>query len=66
MKPQIDIPQIYKISKEFKDILFSYTIYLFEKFFIKDFSLENLKSLNIWEQIKGAKKPVRKTSASIF
>ena len=33
---------------------------------MKDFSLENLKSLNIWEQIKGAKNPVRKTSASIF
>ena len=33
---------------------------------MKDFSLENLKSLNIWEQIKGAKNPVRKTSAIIF
>ena len=30
------------------------------------FSLENLKSLKSCEQIKGAKKPVRKTSAKIF
>ena len=29
-------------------------------------SLENLKILKSWEQIKGAKKPVRKTSAKIF
>ena len=30
------------------------------------FSLENLKSLNNWEQNKGAKKPVRNTSAKMF
>tara|TARA_B100000925_G_C21660904_1_gene325596 strand:+ start:227 stop:517 length:291 start_codon:yes stop_codon:yes gene_type:complete len=30
------------------------------------FSLEDLKNLNNWEQIKGAYKPVRKTSAKIF
>ena len=29
-------------------------------------SLENLKSFKSLEQIKGAKKPVRKTSAKIF
>ena len=66
MNPPIDIPQKFKIFKDFIDTLFANTIYLFEKFFIKDFSLENLKSLNICEQIKGAKNPVRKTSASIF
>ena len=27
---------------------------------------ENIKSLKSWEQIKGAKKPVRNTSAKIF
>ena len=30
------------------------------------FSLDNLKSLKSFEQIKGANKPVRKTSAKIF
>ena len=30
------------------------------------FSLENLKIVKSWEQIKGAKNPVRKTSARIF
>ena len=30
------------------------------------FSLDNFKSLKSWEQIKGAKKPVRKTSAKMF
>ena len=30
------------------------------------FLLENLNILKRWEQIKGAKKPVRKTSAKIF
>ena len=40
--------------------------YFFAKFIIVLFSLENLKSLKSWEQIRGAKKPVRKTSATIF
>jgi hypothetical protein len=31
-----------------------------------DLSLENLKIFKSWEQIKGAKKPVRKISAKIF
>ena len=31
-----------------------------------NFLLENLNILKSWEQIKGAKKPVRKTSAKIF
>ena len=30
------------------------------------FLLENLNILKSWEQIKGAKKPVKKTSAKIF
>ena len=40
--------------------------YFFAKFIIVLFSLEDLKSLKSWEQIRGAKKPVRKTSATIF
>ena len=39
---------------------------MFKKFIIIFFSLEDLKNLKRWEQIKGAKKPVRKTSAKIF
>ena len=31
-----------------------------------NFLLENLNILKSWEQIKGAKKPVKKTSAEIF
>ena len=45
---------------------FSNTSYFFEKFIIVLFSLEDLKILNSWEQIKGAKTPVRKTWAKIF
>ena len=40
--------------------------YFFEKFIIVLFSMDNLKNLKSWEQIKGANKPVRKTSAKIF
>ena len=40
--------------------------YFSDCLFLMFFSLEYLKSLKSWEQIKGAKKPVRKTSASIF
>ena len=42
------------------------TFYLFTKFIILFLSLETLKSLKSWEQIKGAKRPVRKTSAKIL
>ena len=31
-----------------------------------NFLIENLNILKSWEQIKGAKKPVKKTSAKIF
>ena len=44
----------------------NFSDYLFEKFIIVLFSLADLNSLNSWEQIKGAKNPVRKTSARIF
>ena len=36
------------------------------KFFYCNFLPEYIKSLKSWEHIKGAKKPVRKTSAKIF
>ncbi len=42
------------------------TFYLLAKFIIVFFSLEDLKILKSCEQMKGAKKPVRKTSATIF
>ena len=40
--------------------------YFFVKFIIVFFSAEDLKILKSWEQIKGAKNHVRKTSARIF
>ena len=40
--------------------------YFLAKFIIVFFSLEDLKILKSFEQMKGAKKPVRKTSARIF
>jgi len=40
--------------------------YFFEKFIIVFFSLEDLKILKSFEQMNGAKKPVRNTSARIF
>ena len=42
------------------------TFYFLAKFIIVPFSLENLKSLKSWEQIRGAKRLVRNTSARIF
>ena len=42
------------------------TFYFLAKFIIVFFSLEDLKILKSFEQMKGAKKPVRKTSARIF
>ena len=45
---------------------FPNAFYFFAKFINVLFSLEYWKSLKSWEQIKGAKKPVRKTSAKIF
>ena len=47
------------------EIFFS-NIYFLEKFIVVLFSLRNLKRVKSWEQIKGAKKPVRKTSARIL
>ena len=40
--------------------------FLFTKFINELYLLENLNNLKSFEQIKGAKKPVRKTSAKIF
>ena len=45
---------------------FSETFYFLEKFIFVLFSLDDLNSLTNWEQMKGAKNPVRKTSARIF
>ena len=42
------------------------TIYFLAKFIIMFFSLKDLNILKSCEQMKGAKKPVRKTSAKIF
>jgi len=39
---------------------------IFEKIYSWNFILENLNILKSWEQIKGANKPVKKTSAKIF
>ena len=39
---------------------------LLKEVYYSNFLLENLNILKSWEQIKGAKKPVRKTSAKIF
>ncbi len=49
-----------------KNMIFLKTFYFFAKFFNVPWSLEDFKSLKSWEQNKGAKKPVRKTSAKIF
>ena len=46
--------------KIFQTFLFLGKIYYY------NFLLENLNILKSWEQIKGAKKPVKKTSAKIF
>ena len=42
------------------------TLYFLSKFFYWTFLPEDLKIVNNLEQIKGAKKPVRKTSVKIF
>ncbi len=39
---------------------------LLEEIYYHNFLLENLNILISWEQIKGANKPVKKTSAKIF
>ena len=39
---------------------------LIDEIFFYSFVLENLNILKSWEQKKGAKKPVKKTSAKIF
>ena len=39
---------------------------IFKKIYSCNFILENLNILKSWEQIKGANKPVKKTSAKIF
>ena len=49
-----------KIHKFFKILL------TLGKIYYCNFLLENLNILKSWEQIKGAKKPVKKTSAKIF
>ena len=38
----------------------------FFRIYFCNFLPEDIKSLKIWEQIKGAKKPVRNTSAKMF
>ena len=45
---------------------FIITFYFIEKFIRIYLSFENLKILKSWEQINGAKNPVRKSSAKIF
>ena len=45
---------------------FSNNSYFFSESITLLFYFSNLKILKSWEQIKGAKNPVRKTSAKIF
>ena len=45
---------------------FFQTLWTLGKINYRVFLLENLNILKKWEQIKGAKKPVKKTSAKIF
>ena len=59
------MPWIYK-SFNLRILKFWSTFYFFMKFILMLFSLDDFKSLKSWEQIKGAKKPVRKTSAKMF
>ena len=47
-------------------IKFFKALFIFEKIYSCKFILENLNILKSWEQIKGANKPVKKTSAKIF
>ena len=53
-------------SQRFKTYELFLIFYFFAKFLLCFMSWENLKILKSWEQINGAKKPVRKTSATMF
>ena len=69
MNPQRDIPKVYKVYKIFKWLeiyKFFQTLLTLGKINYHIFLLENLNILKKWEQIKGARKPVKKTSAKIF
>jgi len=67
MNPQRDIPKVYKNFKRFEIIYkFFQTLLPLGKIYYCIFLLENLNILKSCEQIKGAKKPVKKTSAKIF
>jgi len=60
---------IFSIQKnefEFKDINFFKHFLLLGNIYDCNFPLENLNILKSWEQIRGAKKPVKKTWAKIF
>jgi len=46
--------------------MFFQTLLTLGKIYYCNFLLENLNILKSWEQIKGAKKPVKKTSAKIL
>ena len=46
--------------------MFFQTLLTLSKIYYCNFLLEILNILKSWEQIKGAKKPVKKTSAKIF
>ena len=51
---------------EQKYINFFQAFFPLGKIYYHTFLLENLNTLISWEQIKGANKPVKKTSAKIF
>ena len=67
MYPQRDIPKDCKYFKWIENIHTIFKAFLpLSRIYYCIFLLENLKILKSWEHIKGAKKPVKKTSAKIF
>ena len=54
------------ILNDLKKYINFQTLLALGKIYYCIFLLENLNILKSWEQIKGAKKPVKKTSAKIF
>ena len=58
---------VYKYFKWFENTnKFFQALLPLDKIYYYIFLFENLNILKSWEQIKGAKKPVKKTSAKIF
>ena len=55
-----------KFLNDLRIYKFFQTLLSLGKIYYCIFLLENLNILKSWEQIKGAKKPVKKTSARIF